>query len=461
MAEPLYPKRRLVAALFSFEPTERAVWALVGIAVLGLLGAALETLGGAALAAFLGLALGIVADAWLAGSPRTLLVERCGPDVWIQGVPTRIVRKIESRHRARLLLVDALPAAASEDGRGRELIDVVEVGENERVRVPAEVVLYRRGVHRFGRITVRTEGPLGLVRRRMRHEVPTTARVLPDLARIGARAERLLRGQDEGGARKKRAPKEGREFESLRGYQRGDDIRLIEWKASAKRGELVVRRLMPQTRQDVVVLLDTGRQLAGRHDAQDGGEPRLDVALAAALTLAAAALSKKDRVGFGAFAGEVRAFVPPGEGRGHLRRIAEAVNEHDALPEEADYGSAVRFLLARQKRRAMVVIVTDVLDEPSARALAAAVARLRGRHLPVVLAVGDPALHRLVREEATEGEEPTTRAVSLAASRLLAHRRAALAALTAAGAVVVDAPAPRAAALAVQAYVGMKATGKL
>lgn len=450
--------KRLFGALFSVEPTERAVWALVGIAVLGTLSAGLPILDDAALAAALALALGLVADIVLAGSPRKVEVARVVPALWAQGAPTEVVREISSRRRLDLVVTDALPRGASEDGRGGEHELRVQVAAGERARVPSSLTLYRRGEQAFGRLTVRTRGPLGLVMRRARHEVETTARVVPDLARVGARAERLLRGQDEGGARRRRARQEGRELESLREYQRGDDIRLIEWKASARRGSLVVKRMQPETRQDVVVLLDTGRQLAGRHEAADGGAPRLDVALQAALTLAAAALSFGDRVGMLAFAGDVRGWVAPLAGKGHLRRCNDAISASEVLPEEADYGAAVRFLLSRQKRRAMVAIVTDVLDEPSARALAGAVATLRGRHLPVVVAVGDPALTRLARER---GGDAHGAAVRLAAERLLSHRRAALAALAAAGAVVVDAPAQRAAAQAVRAYLGVKAAGRL
>jgi uncharacterized protein (DUF58 family) len=131
-----------------------------------------------------------------------------------------------------------------------------------------------------------------------------------------------------------------------------------------------------------------------------------------------------------------------------------------ALAEEADYGELARFLVARQKRRAMVCLLTDVLDEPSVRGLAGAVAMLRQRHLPVVLALGDPALVRLARS-AAEGDDNVERLVPEAAARLLAHRKKGLAALEAAGAVVVDAAAPRAAALAVETYVTLKAQGRL
>ncbi len=449
----------LLTALFGFEPTERAIWVLVAIAGVGTLGAAMPTLGDAAIVGLCGFGGFLVVDFLLAGDPRALRVQRQLEAPVVQHQATRVTRVLHGQRRVSIELTDALPAASALDGRGDALEDRVLLGKDETVRVTRELTLSRRGRHRFGRVTIRTRGPLGLVRRRARHLVDTELHVLPDLARIGARAERLLRGQDNDGARRRRAPREGREFESLREYQRGDDVRLIEWKASARAGALIVKRLMPETRQDVVVLVDTGRQLAGRHEDADGGEPRLDVAVTTALTLAAAALSKGDRVGVLAFAGDVRGFSPPVAGRAQLRRLADEVNDCEVLPEEADYGEAVRFLLARQKRRALVLFLTDVVDEPSARALAAAIAMLRGRHLPVVVALGDPALQRLARgADVDEGERPS---VYGAAERLVAHRRAALNALAASGAVVVDAPGPLAAQLAVHAYLGVKGTGRL
>src|SRR6185437_611491 len=132
--------------------------------------------------------------------------------------------------------------------------------------------------------------------------------------------------------------REGRELDSLREYQSGDDPRLVEWKVSARRGQIVVKRMRPETRQEIVVAVDAGRQLSGAHADVDGGERRLDVAMTSALTLAAAGLSRGDRVALLAFAGDVVAYGAPSTGKGHLRRLAEAVNDVESAPEEADYG---------------------------------------------------------------------------------------------------------------------------
>ena len=436
------------------EPTERALWLLSAVVVVGLLGAALPTIGEAAPILLLGGALAFVADALLAGAPRRARVARTAPPVVVQGRPTIVATTIAAQRPFDLLVVDQPPAPALAPDAPRDVARRVRMPAGEAT-VRERIVFVARGRWRFGRTTLRARGPLGLVLRRARHIVDTEVVVVPDVAAVAAAAERLLRGAD-GGRRARRRVQEGREFDSLREYRRGDDVRLVDWKASARAGELVVKRLTPETRQDVVVLLDAGRHLAGRLAGVDGGAPRFDAATDAALTLAAAALANGDRVGLAAFAGDVRGWAPPREGRGQLRRVASVLDDVRAVAEEADYGEAARFVVARQQRRALVVFVTDVLDEPSARALAAAVARLRGRHVPLVVAVGDPSLSRLAR--AADDDEPL---LAPAAQRLLLHRRRALAAIESVGAVVVDAPSPRAPALAVGAYVQVKARGRL
>lgn len=441
------------------EPTERVLWWLVLVGAVGALGLGVPAIGEAAPVLLLGVAMAVFVDALLAGAPANVRLARALPAHVLLGRPAELGLEV-SAHGARralvLELVQSLPARALAHGDVADRVHALRLPAGAHARLTTVVTFVRRGTHALGRVAVRTHGPLGLVRRRVRVTLPAELQVLPDLARIGARAERLLRGRDEGAAHR-RALRDGRELDSLREYQRGDDPRLVEWKVSAKQGRLVVKKLRPESRQDVILAIDAGRHLSGSLDTIDGGEPRLDVAMTTALTLAAAGLSRGDRVGLLAFAGEVLAWCGPHEGKGYLRRLAQASNGVGAVPEEADYGEAASFIMARQKRRAMVVFITDVLDEPSVRSLATAVARLRGRHLTVVVALGDPALTRLSRAPAGSGDE----LVVVAAAHLLEHRNKGLAALQAAGAVVVDAPAPKGAALAVEKYVTLKAQGRL
>lgn len=443
------------------EPSERLLWLVVLVAAMGALGLGVPVLGEAAPFLAVGVLLSAFADAALAGSPRHVRVRRVLPEHIVEGRPAPLALAFVAPRPFLLDVIDTLPAGALPAGADACVRHVVRLGPGEHLTTTTHAVFVRRGTHLLGRVALRARGPLGLVRRRARVPLAAPVEVVPDLARIAARAERLLRGRDEGG-RRRRALQEGREPEALREYRRGDDPRLVAWKASARRGQLIVRKMRPEARQDLLVIIDAGRHLSGAHASEDGGEPRIEVAVTAGLVLAAAGLARGDRVGLLAVAGDVVAFERPGGGPGHLRRLARALAGVDARPEESDYGETVRFLLARQKRRAMIVFVTDVLDEPSARTLAAAVARLRGHHLPVVISLGDPALTRLARGAVNPASVAASeRLLAQAAARLLIHRKQGMAALEAAGAVVVDAPAPRAAALAVETWATLKAQGRL
>lgn len=438
------------------EPTERVLWWLVLVAAVGALGLGVPAVGEAAPVLLLGVMLAVAIDALLAGAPASVRLTRTLPEHIVEGRPAALVLELMASRTLVLDVIESLPARALASGDAADRAHALRLPAGARARLTTMATFVRRGTHALGRVALRTRGPLGLVRRRARVTLAAELEVLPDLARVSVRAERLLRGRDEG-ASQRRAPREGRELDSLRDYQRGDDPRLVEWKVSAKQGRLIVKKLRPETRQDVIIAVDAGRHLSGSLTREDGGEPRLDAAMTTALILAAAGLSRGDRVGLLAFAGDVVAWCAPHEGKGHLRKLADASNGVEAAPEEADYGEAARFLIARQKRRAMVVFLTDVLDEPSVRSLAAAVSRLRGRHLAVVVALGDPALTRLSRASAADDLD----LVPTAAARLLEHRKKGLAALVAAGAIVVDAPAPKGAALAVEKYLTLKAQGRL
>jgi len=440
----------------AIEPTERALWVLTAVGGVGVVSAGLTSLDVIAPAALSLFAIFAGADFVLARSPSSVRVRRALPERIIEGDETEVALHLEADRPVEVLVTDTRPGAATP--RVLSARCAVAAGAETVVRLPLRID--DLGVHRFGRVALRTLGPFGLLRRRGRVELDDGARVNPNLARIAARAERLVRGQDEEGARRKRSRDEGRDFESLREYVRGDDVRLIDWKATARRGHHIVKRLQPETRQEVMLLLDAGRQLSGRHEAGDGGRPRFDHAVESALTLAAAALSRKDRVGLFVFAGEPIAYVAPDAGRAQLRRIADAAMTSPALPEEADYAEAVRFLLAKQKRRAMMVLVTDVVDEPSARSVGYAVASLRGRHLPLVLALKDPGLSHLA-ERMGETDVDDAPFLNLAVSRMLEHRRRGIAAVKAAGARVVDAPGNGAEAAIVRAYLGAKSAGRL
>jgi uncharacterized protein (DUF58 family) len=434
---------------WAFEPTERALWALALVCALGLFSSAEPNASAATVAALALLVIGMIVDAAFSLDPGKVRVTRETDTAWKQGARTMTSLTLTVPGRAELVVTDTLP----DDASPRTVTHAVSCAPG-LTTVSHAATIVRRGRFAFGRVAVRTLGPLGLMRRRARHVVVTTITVEPDLVRVQNDAARLTGGSGAEGARRRRAAAEGRELDALREYARGDDVRLVEWKATARRGTLIVKTMRPESRQDVLLLVDSGRQLMGALGEEDGGAMRIDAAVTGALVVGAAALSLGDRVTAIPFAADVRGLAVARGGRGTLRALGDALSLIDARPEAPDYLSIAQVILARQKRRALAIFFTDVTDESAARALIAAVARLSQRHVPMIVAIGDPAWWRL-RERSEDG------ALVLAAERTLSHRRRALAALGRSGAIIVDATSTNAAPLATAAYLRAKSLGRI
>ncbi len=428
------------------EPTERLLWALGAVAFLGLVSASIPVLNLAAPVFGLGLLGLVLIDAGWAKSPRRVRVRRELPGL-VAGQDGQAHFVLEADAPVTVALTDTWPGFASP----YVTVEVALV-PGEIARVPFVVRAPRRGRFVLGHVAVRTLGPLGLVRRRVRQVVPDVAGVGPDLVTLERQAVRTLRGQNAAG-RARRAPKAGRAFAMLREYRRGDDVRQVAWKASAKRQQLVVKQTEPERHQDVIIALDCGRQMFGQAEAETLSRPRLDIAVDAALSLAAACVELSDRPGLSAFAQQVLAHCPPGAGRRHFARLGDITAPLEAGAAEPDYVAWAAQLMRHQKRRALVCLITDLTDVTTARTLLRAVARLRGTHLVWVCALSDPALLR-----ATHDDDPLVRR---AAARVTGHRQKALAAVRALGALVSDAPAPQLSSHIVNAYRDIKQQGRL
>ncbi|MBU8896601.1 DUF58 domain-containing protein [Corallococcus sp. H22C18031201] len=312
-----------------------------------------------------------------------------------------------------------------------------------------------RGDAHFGDLHLRLMGPLGLCARQVLVPAARDVKVYPDLTALSREALALTRAEDASSARTVRLKAtEGREFESLREYRPGDDYRHIDWKASARQGDMRVRTWQPERHQPVLLLLDCGRHMAG----EVGGRRKLDHAVDAALRLARVSLDAGDRVGVLAFASDVRAFLPPRQGREHLRLITEALYRVEAALEESDYGRAFDFAFARQTRRALVVLFTDLVDPGASGALLTRTLALRPRHLPLVASLRDEDLEAAATDVPADVTAAYARQV---ASRLEREYLRTANTLRDAGALVVRAPAHGFGAAALNAYLDVKARGLL
>jgi len=251
----------------------------------------------------------------------------------------------------------------------------------------------------------------------------------------------------------------GTEFAELREYGIGDDIRLIDWKATARRSRPLVRVLEPEREQTLIILLDRGRLMTARVQ----GLKRFDWGLNATLSLALAGLNRGDKVGIGVFDREVTTWIAPERGQHQLSKLIERLTPIQPVLLEPDYIGAVTRLVNQQNRRALVVLITDIVDVTASAELLAALVRLTPRYLPFCVTLGDPQVDRLGHTPPAppypEGVTATyVRAVAL---DLLAQRQVAFAQLKQKGVLVLDAPANQISEQLVDRYLQLKARNLL
>jgi uncharacterized protein (DUF58 family) len=393
------------------------------------------------------------ADYLLLPSRSDLTVARDIPDRMGLGDQYEITYTIRSAapRAATARLYDAIPdgiAARVDDHRV-----ILEAGRPMEMRVPATGE--RRGRYVFGDIALRLETPRGLIARVARFRIESETTVVPSLSNV--RRLRLLAIQhrlSDAGVRALKQRGEGTAFVGLRDYVPGDDPRLLDWKATARHSRLITREQSIERSQTVIAMIDCGRamtQLAGRY-------PRLEHVLSAAIVLSDVAAASGDRVGLLAFDDDVRAFVPPQKGLVALRSLRTALSGLDATLTEPDYASAFRTLAIRQRRRALVVFFTDVIDTRAAHLFLAHATRAARRHLLVVVAIQNEELMAAARPS-TAGSAALYR--SAAAEELIREREEALARMRQAGIGVLDIAAGRMAAGVVNRYLEIKARGLL
>ena len=324
------------------------------------------------------------------------------------------------------------------------------------VREPVPVVPLRRGRETgAGSFVIDSMGPLGLGRHRVRLPLPWDVVVYPPLVSVRLRASVADARRRDAGMKPIRRLGEGRLFESLREWVPGDDLRHIDWKATARRAKVITRQYEAERRQQVLLVLDTGRLMTADVAA---GVARLDFAVQAALELAYAAAQHDDNVGIMTFADGVQHFVAPERGRAGVRRVMDVLAEVQPKLVEPDYPGAFRYLAARNRKRALTVLFTDVIDRFASDALVANVATLRPRHLPLAVTLRNPELDAAATQRPATPRDAFRKA---AAEELLHAREEALGHMRRAGVLVIDVTPERAAQAVVAKYLDLKRRGTL
>lgn len=353
------------------------------------------------------------------------------------------------RRRARVVVRDAWVPSAGVTPRSHR----VAVPAERRVHVRSTLRPTRRGTRRAVHVTVASFGPLGLAARQRRVSVPGSVRVVPPFTSRRFLPEKLTRLRQIEGALPMRRRGQGSEFDSLQPYVQGDDTRSIDWRATARSSDVVVRTWRPERDRQILLALDTGRTSAARI----GDEPRLDAAVDACLLLATVAGRAGDRVGLVAGDIRVRARVGVSAGPGLPGRLIAALTPLEPALVETDPAVLGTQVLQSLPRRSLVVLFTG-LDAGSATAGLLPMARMIGaHHRLVVAAVADPSLDALAARRDTAADVYTAAAAELAS----AQRRDLAEELGRRGVTVVDAPPDVFASRVTDAYLSLKAAGLL
>jgi uncharacterized protein (DUF58 family) len=317
----------------------------------------------------------------------------------------------------------------------------------------------RRGAFRWNPVSLRLRSPWGLSWRSWQIPVETVVDVYPDL--IGLRMLSIRLSLENSGNLQRRHKVGGTEFAELREYTVGDDIRFMDWKATARRQRPIVRLLEPEREQPLLILLDRGRLMT----AQVAGLSRFDWALNAALSLAMAGLRRGDRVGVVVFDKAIHTWIAPTPGMGHLSQILERLNTIEPARTESDYAGVTAQVLNQYHRRALVVMLTDIVDEIASQDLLVAMGRLSPRFLPLCVALRDPQVDAQAKTAVDLHHSQLSTVVPLytqaVALDLLHQRKVAFAKLRQQGTLVLDAPAPQVSEQLVNQYLRVKARGRL
>lgn len=392
-------------------------------------------------------------DAFRAPAPHEVPVARQFRDVVPLGEEVEVawVVKNPTRRPARVRLADELAPSL----RLAHRVLPLDLGADTTAFVASTLRPSRRGRFALQRVTVRVEGPWGLATRQHTRDLPGSLDVHPTFHSRREAELRITRGRIlEVGMRSARALGRGTDFEALREYTIDDEFRRIDWAATARRGRPIVRTYRAERNQTVQILLDTGRLMAG----VVGGVPRLDHAMDAAMALTTVATRLGDRAGLIAFSSGVRATVPPRGDRQQLARVTSAIFALEPDLTESAYEDVFSQTVALRRRRSLLVLLTELATEALPETLIPALPLLLRHHLVIVGSVRDPDIDAW-REQPAADTTDAYRAAGAVTVRRARDRTADL--LRRLGATVVDAPPGEFAGRLADAYLDVKATGRL
>ncbi len=352
-----------------------------------------------------------------------------------------------SKVQHRLELYEVPPVEISSDLPDSPISLTLDPGARQTVRY--SLTPNKRGDYTFEDIFLRLQGRLGLVR--LVRQIPgeKQVKVYPEFESaqfsLMARKGRL----QQIGIRNARMQGLGREFESLRDYLPDDEMRRIDWKATARRGKLVARQYEIEKSQNVIIAIDIGRTMLAEID----GLQKIEHAIKAAIILAYVASLSEDRVGLMLFSDGLHTFLPPQKGKAQVYAVMEALHAIEATLADSDYQVSFAQLQKMWRRRSLIVCFTDIWDADSSRSTIFELAALQSRHLIAAVTLHDTHLMRTAQQPISSTQSVYEKSVAI---QTIDDRNKALAELKQRGVLVVDSPADKLSIEVVTRYIRVK-----
>ncbi|MFN9721515.1 MAG: DUF58 domain-containing protein [Planctomycetota bacterium] len=369
------------------------------------------------------------------------------------------VLSVGASNPARLLVQNkaALPLNVTLHDDPGELCEIDRLPQTVRVESGKEVeVSYavrprRRGASEMPAVHVRFPTRLGLWYRQQVRSLRTPIRIYPDIRAVYryelmARQNRLA----EIGVRMVRMPGQGREFERLREFRYGDEIRQIDWKATARQRQLISREFNVERNQNIVIMVDCGRFMRNETD----GISYLDRALNSAIMLSYIALGQGDNVSLLAFSSRIERFIRPVRGKPGIQAILRSTYDIQASPNASDYSMALEYLTRVQRKRALVVLITFVTDELQLRVIGDSLKLRSLPYLPLCVLLQDVGL-RSMADRIPESDLDAFH--SAAAAQILTGQFHEAASLRESGVMLIDTPPDLLTERLINEYLSIKA----
>jgi len=400
------------------------------------------------------LVFGVLIESRFCRLPKGLMISREFGSRFAMGAETEVHIHIQnaSSKQVSLMLKDEYPPQMSLNGVREGQVDV---DAQSTATLVYAVKPPKRGRFEFGQTALRFKSRSKLIWCQTKVVEPVTVKVYPNMRRAREAELKALGARSVVSSHRKTSWRgEGREFESMRDYVRGDELRHISWTATARRGKLTTRQYQIERDQTILIALDAGRLMTARIEQ----ETKLDSAVHATLALFSAAARAGDNAGLVVFGRRIKSYLPPGRGRDHIESALEALYAVEPEMIEPSYPHAFEFIAGNSKRRSLVVLLTDLVDEEGSKELLNSLHILRPRHLPLVVTIADRDLKAVVRQVPSSVKDVFTQSVS---EEIIHHREAALRMVESIGGLALDVTAAALAPALLETYLRVKERGLL